>query len=85
MKVKKLNSQFFECCEVNGDKITIHKCVIDKAIKDSREYANLYFSADREEGQRDVMEDLLDIIKRAKNIEIERRMKRGLKNDSRQL
>ena len=77
MSVKKLNSQFFECCEVNGDKITIHKCVIDKAIKNSREYAAPYGSADREEGQKDVMEDLLDIIKRAKRIETERRIKKG--------
>ena len=85
MRIKKLYSHFFECCEVNGDKITIHKCVIDKAIKDSRKYANPYGSEDREEGQRDVMEDLLDIINRAKRIEIEHRIKKSLKNDSIQL
>lgn len=76
MSVKNLNSQFFDCCEVKGDKITIHKCVIDKAVKDSYKYADPCGSADRESGQRDVMEDLLYVIKRARYIENERRTKK---------
>lgn len=78
MSVKKLYSQFFDCCEVNGDKITIHKCVIDKAIKDSYKYTDPYGSAEKEEGRRDMMEDLLGIIKRARYIENERRTRKML-------
>jgi len=76
MSVKNLDSQFFESCEVKGDKITIHKCVIDKAVKDSYKYTDPCGSADRESGQRDVMEDLLYVIKRARNIENGRRTKK---------
>ena len=76
MSVKNLNSRFSDCGEVKGDKITIHKCVIDKAVKDSYKYADPCGSADRESGKRDVMEDLLYVIKRARYIENERRTKK---------
>lgn len=76
MSVKNLNSRFFDCCEVKGDKITIHKCVIDKAIKDIHRYADPYEPVDREYGQRDVMDDLLYVIERARCIENGRRLKK---------
>jgi len=71
----KVSGSWIESCTVQGDKITIHKCVIDKAIKDIKEYGDPYCSADRDAGKVDILEELLDIIQRGKVIELKRQYK----------
>ena len=68
----KVNGSWIESCTVQGDKVTIHKCVIDKAIKDIKVYGDPYGSAERDAGKVDILEELLDIIQRGKVIELQR-------------
>lgn len=63
-----LESRYFDSCEVNGDKIIIHKCVIDKAIKDIENDPDPFGDSERKAGRTDVLEDMLDVIQRYKNI-----------------
>ena len=61
--------------QVKGDKIIIHKCELDKAIKrvkNSRDPYGDEYSAGKEQGYILMMKDLLNMIKRGKEIEKER-------------
>ena len=58
-----MRSEHFESFSVKGDKITLHKCVIDKAIK----YINANWSYDNEDrraGKLDIIRELLECIDR---------------------
>lgn len=72
MKIKNLCGQFFESCEVSGDKITIHKCVIDKAIKNIKKDKDYFYNEYRKAGHIDILTDMLEIMYRAKIIEIDK-------------
>lgn len=61
-----LESRFFESCSVNGDKIIINKCVIDKAIKDIKNDPDPFLDSERTAGRTDILEDMLDVIQRYK-------------------
>ena len=74
----KVSGSWLEDCSVHGDKITIHKCVIDKAIKHIKANGDPYGSADREAGMVDILEELLDIIERGMHTNMLQKMKKGL-------
>lgn len=61
-----MNSVHFESFSVKGDKITLHKSIIHKAIKYVKEIerSDPYGSEDREAGQLDILEELIDCIDR---------------------
>ena len=61
-KISKGNSQFFKSFSVSGDKITIHKCVIDEAIKQVKNNMDPFESGDRVAGKLDILTDLVDAI-----------------------
>ena len=77
----KTDTQYFESCSVQGDKITIHKCVIDKAIKDIKADPDPYGNADEKAGRIRLLEDMLQAIRKASVIEDERRWKRQDKEE----
>ena len=70
-------SQFFDSFSVNGDKITIHKCVIDAAIKRVKIDPDPFEDGERVRGKLDVLEDLSDVIRTGMNIERSKRIKKG--------
>lgn len=74
----KVRGSWLEDCSVQGDKITIHKCVIDKAIKDIKANGDTYGSADREAGKIDILTELLDMISDGMHIDMLQKMKKGL-------
>lgn len=63
-----LESVYFNSCKVEGDKITINKCDIDKAIKDIKNDPNPFGDEERTAGRLDILEDMLDVIKRHNSI-----------------
>lgn len=71
-----LESMYFDSCEVKGDKITIHKCVIDKAIKNIENDPDPFGDSERRAGKIDILEDMLDVIDMYKNIQAERKLKK---------
>lgn len=71
-----LESMYFDSCEVKGDKITIHKCVIDKAIKDIENDPDPFGDSERSAGKIDVLEDMLDVIDMYKKIQAARKLKK---------
>lgn len=76
MSVRKLSSEHFENCEYFGDKIVIHKCVIDAAIKRIKNDPDPFGNGEVQHGQISILEELRDLIVRGQNIETERIMKR---------
>lgn len=74
-------SAYFDSFEVKGDKITIHKSFIDLAKKRIKNSNDPFGSADREQGQLDILEDLLDAINTGMCIERNKVIKRERKND----
>lgn len=61
-KTAKGYSPHFKSFSVIGDKITIHKCVIDAAIKQVKNDNDPFESYDRSAGKLDILEELLDAI-----------------------
>ncbi len=61
-----LESVYFNSCRVEGDKITINKCDIDKAVKDIKNDPNPFGDGERTAGRLDILEDMLDVIQRYK-------------------
>ena len=61
-KTAKGYSPHFKPFSVSGDKITIHKCVIDAAIKHVKNDNDPFESYDRSAGKLDILEELLDAI-----------------------
>ena len=55
-------SPHFKSFSVSGDKITIHKCVIDAAIKQVKNDNDPFESYDRSAGSIYILEELLDAI-----------------------
>lgn len=55
-------STHFKSFSVCGDKITIHKSMIDVAIKRVKNYNDPFESEDRVAGRVDILEELLDAI-----------------------
>lgn len=76
MSVRKLSSEHFENCEYFGDKIVIHKCVIEAAIKRIKNDPDPFGDGGVQHGQISILEELRDLIVRGQNIETERIMKR---------
>lgn len=76
MSVRKLSSEHFENCEYFGDKLVIHKCVIEAAIKCIKNDPDPFADGDVQHGQISILEELRDLIVRGQNIETERIMKR---------
>ena len=58
----KTRSTLFESTYVKGDKITLHKCVIDKAIKSVKANPDPFLEEERKAGRLDILEELLEII-----------------------
>ncbi len=58
----KTRSTLFESTYVKGDKITLHKCVIDKAIKKIKSNPDPFLEGERKAGRLDILEELLEII-----------------------
>lgn len=75
MSVRKLSSAHFENCEYFGDKLVIHKCVIEAAIKCIKNDPDPFADGDVQHGQISILEELRDLIVRGQNIERERRLK----------
>ena len=63
-----LESVYFNSCKVEGDKITINKCDIDKAVKDIKNNPDPFGDEKRTAGRLDILEDMLDVIKRHNSI-----------------
>jgi hypothetical protein len=61
-KAAKGYSPHFKSFSISGDKITIHKCVIDAAIKQVKNDNDPFESYDRSAGRLDILEELLDAI-----------------------
>lgn len=77
--MKNMRSLFFDSFDVRGDKITIHKCVIDSAIKRIKRDKDPFESADRRAGMIDILSDLSSAITRARKIEEENKFLKDLK------
>ena len=58
----KTRSTLFVSTYVKGDKITLHKCVIDKAIKKIKSDPDPFLEGERKAGRLDILEELLEII-----------------------
>ena len=62
-----------DVCHVKGDKIIIHKCDIDKAIKTIRNCSDPYdygeYDVGKDAGKIEVLRELLDCIRRGKELE----------------
>ena len=58
----KTRSTLFESTYVKGDKITLHKCVIDRAIKKIKADPDIFLEEERKAGRLDILEELLEII-----------------------
>lgn len=71
--MKKLQSSHFDSCSVKGDKITIHKCVIDKAIKYIKNDPDPFGNSDTNNGMIRILEEMLDMIRISKNYEIKKK------------
>lgn len=76
MSVRKLSSEHFESCEYFGDKIVIHKCVIDAAIKRIKNDPDPFCDGEVQHGMISILEELRGLINRGQNIEKERIFKR---------
>lgn len=61
-KTAKGYSPHFKSFSVSGDKITIHKCVIDAAIKQVKNDNDPFESYDRSAGKLDILTDLSEAI-----------------------
>jgi hypothetical protein len=61
-KAAKGYSPHFKSFSISGDKITIHKCVIDAAIKQVKNDNDPFEGYDRSAGRLDILEELLDAI-----------------------
>lgn len=61
-KTAKGYSPHFKSFSVSGDKITIHKCVIDAAIKQVKNDNDPFESYDRSAGRLDILEELSEAI-----------------------
>lgn len=75
MSVRKLSSEHFENCDYFGDKLVIHKCVIEAAIKRIKNDPDQFGDGDVQHGQISILEELRDLIIRGQNIERERILK----------
>ena len=76
MRVRKLSSEHFENCDYFGDKLVIHKCVIDAAIKRIKSGPDPFADEDVRHGQIGILEEMRDMIERGQDIERERILKR---------
>lgn len=76
MIVRKLSSEHFENCDYFGDKLVIHKCVIDAAIKRIKNDPDPFGDSDVQHGQIIILEELRDLIERGQSIERKRILKR---------
>ena len=76
MSVRKLSSEHFENCDYFGDKLVIHKCVIEAAIKRIKNDPDPFGDGDVRHGQISILEELRNLIVRGHNIEGERILKR---------
>lgn len=79
MIVRKLSSEHFENCDYFGDKLVIHKCVIDAAIKRIKNDPDPFGDADVQRGQISILEELRSLIERGQSIERKRILKRLVK------
>lgn len=79
MIVRKLSSEHFENCDYFGDKLVIHKCVIDAAIKRIKNDPDPFGDSDVQHGQIIILEELRDLIERGQSIERKRILKRLVK------
>ncbi len=79
MIVRKLSSEHFENCDYFGDKLVIHKCVIDAAIKRIKNDPDPFGDSDVQHGQISILEELRDLIERGQSIERKRILKRLVK------
>ena len=79
MSVRKLSSEHFENCDYFGDKLVIHKCVIDAAIKQIKNDPDPFADGDVRHGQISILEELRSLIERGQNIERERFLNRQRK------
>ncbi len=79
MIVRKLSSEHFENCDYFGDKLVIHKCVIDAAIKRIQNDPDPFGDSDVQHGQISILEELRDLIERGQSIERKRILKRLVK------
>lgn len=75
MSVRKLSSEHFENCDYFGDKLAIHKCVIEAAIKRIKNDPDPFGDGDVQHGQISILEELRDLIIRGQNIERKRILK----------
>ena len=71
MSVRKLSSAHFENCDYFGDKLVIHKCVIDAAIKQIKNDPDPFADGDVRHGQISILKELRSLIERGQNIERE--------------
>ena len=71
MSVRKLSSAHFENCDYFGDKLVIHECVIDAAIKQIKNDPDPFADGDVRHGQISILEELRSLIERGQNIERE--------------
>lgn len=74
-KPVKVESFPIEVSYVKGDKITIHKCDIDKAIKIIKSCSDPLGSADRDAGKIDILRELLYMIEKGKMVETSQKNK----------
>ena len=75
MSVRKLSSEHFDNCDYFGDKLVIHKCVINAAIKRIKHDPAPSGEVGVRRGQISILEELHDLIERGHRIEIERFLK----------
>lgn len=61
-KTTKCISPYFSSFTVCGDKITIHKCVINEAIKRIKNDIDPFERGDRVAGKLDILTDLVEAI-----------------------
>ena len=76
MSIRKLSSVHFENCDFFGDKLVIHKCVLDAAIKRIKNDPDPFADGGVQHGQISILEELRDLIARGQKIERERILKR---------
>ena len=78
MAVKKLSSENFDSVEFFGDKLVIHKCVIDAAIKRIKNDPDPFADGDVQHGKICILEEMLSLITRGRDIERERWLRHQL-------
>lgn len=69
IRIKKLSSPHFDHCEYFGDKLVIHKCVIDAAIKRIKNDPDPLADGDVQHGQIRILEELQCLIRQGQDKE----------------